>query len=661
MGFALPAGAVECRPGAMVLRGPEDTPAVLTGTLTMPLLISGAVDAAGLALGEGGLLRLSGAAASRLLLGEHDITLSAGVAEWNGVQAIETSGTVFAGESCPALTLNGVAVSAGAAALDAERLLLALPEEALGQLTLTPAGAEAPLDWAAPDGENFTLAPLGEGLVQLGLRRGRKHTLTAGGGAVVFDLPPTGYTRRDEAEVYAEALGEFEALMAEAEAEQALPLRYAKLARAEAALLDAAVILPTTAQGATWTKSRVAPHSAPTVQWGADAARLQGLVVADGFLTRADREALEALWEAAVQTGGSYDPAAWLRNRGRSLKTSYTAAAYAPPASLDWHSLADTPDLDILANTVTGLLQYDNLNRLRPAMAQRWEVTEDGLRYTFHLRAGANWVTAAGETYAEVTAYDFEAGYRHAAEVPGGLGAAEGLVASVTATDRYTLVITLTRPAPWFPALLTTSAFLPLCRDFVKAAGEQYGEATGPEAQVYCGPFRLTALSSKTVVLEKNAGYFDAASVTLTRLTWRCDGGGDLDTVSVSGGDSYAFLSETASVSSFAALNLDRGTFALANGGAASEKTDAQKRDTQAALLNRAFRQALLHAFDKAAWNAVSRGAAPAEANLRNLFNHPAFVTLPAAAELEGHTFAAGTAYGALVQAFLDDRDAHID
>lgn len=72
---------------------------------------------------------------------------------------------------------------------------------------------------------------------------------------------------------------------------------------------------------------------------------------------------------------------------------------------------------DHFTNFVDGLLENDNLGNLVPAMAEDWEVSEDGLTYTYHIRQGVQWIDSEGNEYgAEVTAQDWLTGLKHAVE-----------------------------------------------------------------------------------------------------------------------------------------------------------------------------------------------------------------------------------------------------
>ena len=121
------------------------------------------------------------------------------------------------------------------------------------------------------------------------------------------------YARVDDEDVYEWALGEYAELLADAESEDnTVDERFVKMAKAEAALLDSAVMIPNTTQNGAYTISRVAPRTVPYVQWGNDDDRLKGIVISDAFIDHAEREELIAAWKTAVAGGAAYDPAAIL-------------------------------------------------------------------------------------------------------------------------------------------------------------------------------------------------------------------------------------------------------------------------------------------------------------------------------------------------------------
>ena len=490
--------------------------------------------------------------------------------------------------------------------------------------------------------------------------------------------------------------------------------RFVYFAMAEASLLDSAVMIPTTTQGGAYTISRVAPRTVPYVQWGNDDDRLFGMVISDEFLTPDERADLFALWnESVLDESVPYDPAAYLIEKGHTIQNTYTTTFQTAPVTIDWLNTSSQSDTEITVNCVDGLVQCDGMNRMQPALAESWELSDDGLTYTFHIREGVNWYTSEGTKYAEVTAADFEAGFHHMLDTQAGLewlvdgvveGAGEYLYEGGTwdevgykAVDKYTLEITLCQPTSYFMTMLTYSCFLPICESFYEAQGGVYGieefatasadtntytfgKNTDVSSQVYCGPFLLRQLQGESeILIVKNPEYYNVDKVTLESVRWVFDNGenpqatyndvvagvyagmglseasGTLKLAKDDGNfDKYAYISETTSTTYFGGLNLNRGTFALENGDVASPKTEQEKIDTVTAFANKNFRKAVLFAFDKGTYNAVSRGEDLKYTNLRNMYTHPEFVSITNDTTVEGHTFPAGTFYGEMVQYYLD-------
>ncbi len=527
------------------------------------------------------------------------------------------------------------------------------------------------------------------------------------------------YERGDDEEIYEANLGEYEAMMEKAKAAETNDERFVLYAQAEAYLLDSAVMIPTTTQNGAYTISRVAPRTVPYVQWGNDDDRLFGLVIADEFLTPDERADLFELWGKAVAGEGEYDPAAYLTDKGHELQNTYALTFSTAPVTIDWLNTSSQSDTEITVNCVDGLVQYNNLNQMMPALAESWEVSEDGTVYTFHIREGVHWYTSEGTEYAEVTAKDFEAGFHHMLDTQAGLEwLVEGVVAGASeylsgeswdnvgykAVDDYTLEVTLCQDTPYFMTMLTYSCFLPICEEFYLSHGgvfgiQEYAEASADTnsytygksedvaSQVYCGPFLLQKLQKDSeIFIVKNPDYYNADKVTLESIKWVYDNGENMDAyykdvvngvyagtglTEASGTlklakddgnfDKYAYISETTSTSYFGGLNLNRGTFALESGACASPQTEQQKIDTHTALNNKNFRKAMQHAFDKATQNATSRGEDLKLTNLRNMYTHPEFVSLSAdTTDENGFTFPAGTFYGEMVQHYVDEMGAKI-
>lgn len=163
----------------------------------------------------------------------------------------------------------------------------------------------------------------------------------------------------------------------------------------------------------------------------------------------------------------------------------------------------------------------------KPGIAESWDVSDDGLTYTFHLRQDAKW--SDGDP---VTAHDFEYSWRRICEpefasealqaitdyVEGGEayfrgeGAYEDIKAS--AIDDYTFEVVLKNPTPFFPQLVANDVYLPIKKDVVEAAGD--GWEKKPETCVSNGPFMLEEYKvGSHFLFKKNPNYYDADRVKL--------------------------------------------------------------------------------------------------------------------------------------------------
>ena len=73
------------------------------------------------------------------------------------------------------------------------------------------------------------------------------------------------------------------------------------------------------------------------------------------------------------------------------------------PPTLDWTLATDSVSFTILTNIMEGLTQYDSELKAKPAIAKKWEYSEDGQTITFFLRNDVYWSDGK-----HVTASDFE-------------------------------------------------------------------------------------------------------------------------------------------------------------------------------------------------------------------------------------------------------------
>lgn len=197
----------------------------------------------------------------------------------------------------------------------------------------------------------------------------------------------------------------------------------------------------------------------------------------------------------------------------------------ADPSTLDCARFLGIVDRTILHNITEPLTRIEN-GTVTAAGAQSWEISEDGISYTFHLREN-HWddgtpVTASDYVYAltreadPANAWSFASDFFSVAgfeAVYNGEAGAETL--GVKAEDDQTLVITLTAANP---AFLSTVDIFPCRQSDVEAYGDTYGSEAGKISS--CGPFKLDAwVHNSSLAFTKNENYWDADNVALSKFT----------------------------------------------------------------------------------------------------------------------------------------------
>ena len=513
--------------------------------------------------------------------------------------------------------------------------------------------------------------------------------------------------------IYADVLGEFQSTYEKAYEAETVSERYALMALAEAKLLESGVMLPTTTAGGNYAISRAVPYTSSSQMWGNDADRYHNLLVATELITVAHRDELKAMW-AELKGTGTWEAEAkkFLEDNGYTLTDSYSMGYSSDPQTWDALATSMAADSEAIVNTFDGLVEYNSENVLSPALAESWEVSEDGLEWTFHIRQGVKWVDSQGREVADVTADDFVAGMQHVLEAGGGLEwLIDGVIVNageyyagectdfaevgVKATDDYTLVYTLCEPITYFDTMLGYNVFAPMSRSFYESKGGKFGDEFDSSAEsytygrtpddiAYCGPYLVTNATAKnTIVFKANESYWNKDNINVKTLTWLFNDGSDptkayKDTVSgvLSGAglntnavesavadglfDDYAYVSLTNGTSYMAWVNLHREALVNFNDGvtAASAKTEEQVERFNAAILNQHFRMALAYGMDRASYNEQSVGATLRLNSVRNSYTPGTFVfiTEDVTVDINGTatTFPAGTYYGEIMQAQID-------
>ncbi len=196
--------------------------------------------------------------------------------------------------------------------------------------------------------------------------------------------------------------------------------------------------------------------------------------------------------------------------------------------TLDPAKSTGIPEATVIYLLYEGLTQRDAKGRLVPGMAERWDISKDGLTWTFYLRQ-ARW--SNGQM---VTAADFEFAWKRALDpavasdyayqlyyLKNGKAYNTGKIkdagqVGVVAKDARTLVVTLENPTPFFGDLLSFHTLMPVPKAVVTTTPLWAGKA---ETFVGNGPFVLKEWRRQNrIVVERNPQYWDAKSIKLARI-----------------------------------------------------------------------------------------------------------------------------------------------
>ena len=197
-----------------------------------------------------------------------------------------------------------------------------------------------------------------------------------------------------------------------------------------------------------------------------------------------------------------------------------------------------TLDVSLMNDEMSGLVMYavnDALIRhesgkVVPGIAETYDVSGDGLTYTFHLR-DAQWsdgvpVTAGDFAYSWLRTLDPATGSSQVESfnsIKGAIAYYSGestdpATVGISATDDKTLVVSLETADPFFIESMARGInFYPIRKDYVEKFGADY--ASSPDKFIGCGPFTLTEwVQTASLTMDKNPTYWDAANITLNKV-----------------------------------------------------------------------------------------------------------------------------------------------
>jgi ABC-type oligopeptide transport system substrate-binding subunit len=210
---------------------------------------------------------------------------------------------------------------------------------------------------------------------------------------------------------------------------------------------------------------------------------------------------------------GSWTPqeaAAGLPSATLRVATSFLPNDPDPKSAIAW------PNIQLCMQLFDRLVEAWPERTLVPSLAERWEISADGLRYVFYLRDGLTWSDGVA-----LTAHDIEFGIKRVLD-PSSPGSSVAIYfvlengqdyylrhnddadsIGVRALDDRTVEFRLVAPAPYFMSVMNRPDAGPQPRHAVEAAGTGWIETGG---QVVSGPFRIVSRRDDGLTLDRRDG-----------------------------------------------------------------------------------------------------------------------------------------------------------
>lgn len=203
----------------------------------------------------------------------------------------------------------------------------------------------------------------------------------------------------------------------------------------------------------------------------------------------------------------------------------------AEPPTFDPAQAQDSQAHTVLNMMYEGLVRLDENSKPVPGVAEKWDISSDGLKYVFHLRKDAKWsngdpVTAKDFVFAwqrvldpnttPAPPYAYQLYYIKGAEEYNNKKMTDFSQVGVKATDDHTLEVTLKNPTSYFLGLTSFYTFYPVHQ----SVKDNPKWAADPKTMISNGPFTLTTWTTgQKIEVSKNANYWDNKDIKLNKIT----------------------------------------------------------------------------------------------------------------------------------------------
>ena len=218
---------------------------------------------------------------------------------------------------------------------------------------------------------------------------------------------------------------------------------------------------------------------------------------------------------------------------GSATASNVTVQIGPNPESIDPALNSTIDGGNLLITAFEGLLIVDENNQVQPGQAESWEVSEDGLTWTFHLREGLKWSDGT-----DLDAADFVYTYKRVADPDTAAPysqTAVGMIAGydeamagnpdalqVEAPDADTFIVHLSYPCTYFDKLAAFATLSPVQQETIEANGDAW--ATSPETYISNGPYYMTEWTvGQQIVFSKNPYYkggWDSDKIVTDTITF---------------------------------------------------------------------------------------------------------------------------------------------
>ena len=254
---------------------------------------------------------------------------------------------------------------------------------------------------------------------------------------------------------------------------------------------------------------------------------LTTIMISSAFLAGCGKSAAPAAGDAGSETSDAGDTGS---SEAASGGNSVDVQVGPSPETIDPALNSAVDGANMIIHAFEGLLKFDKDNNIVPGVAESYEVSDDGITWTFHLRDGLKWSDGS-----DLTADDFVYSWKRVADpetaapygydllnyVKGYEEAEGGNVdaLAVSAPDPKTFVVELNSPCVYFDKICAFAVMVPVQQATIEANGEAW--TTNPETYITDGPYYMTEYTDGSqIVFTKNPNYWDAASVTFDTIVW---------------------------------------------------------------------------------------------------------------------------------------------